>query len=330
MEYIYFEVAGLQSGHHPLEAFVATQVSEKKQLLNELHRAIEDHSPGSVTLLVRKALILAALSNDSTYELLFELHLLGLDTWASSGNKETWQSRGVEDNEYVAKANATDRLMLNGKVETRPLDDIERTLLLLSEVEQMYAKAGHRDAATMSSQVESERILGRIRSRVTLFAAKTQRDLASQTDAASRTSHGHKIFIGHGSSGAWKEIASFLEERLCMPWDEFNREPTAGVAVVDRLQQMLDEACFAFLVMTAEDVQLDGTARARQNVVHEAGLFQGRLGFRRAILLLEEGCAEFSNVLGLGQIRYPKGDILGASEEIRRVLERENILPASG
>ena len=35
------------------------------------------------------------------------------------------------------------------------------------------------------------------------------------------------------------------------------------------------------------------------NVVHEAGLFQGRLGFTRAIVLLEEGCAEFSNIQGL-------------------------------
>jgi predicted nucleotide-binding protein len=45
------------------------------------------------------------------------------------------------------------------------------------------------------------------------------------------------------------------------------------------------------------------------NVIHEVGLFQGRLGFKRAIVLLEEGCKEFSNIQGLGQIRYPKGNI---------------------
>ena len=49
----------------------------------------------------------------------------------------------------------------------------------------------------------------------------------------------------------------------------------------------------AFLVMTAEDEQPDGTLRARDNVIHEAGLFQDRLGFKRAIILLEEGCEEF-------------------------------------
>ena len=62
------------------------------------------------------------------------------------------------------------------------------------------------------------------------------------------------------------------------------------------------------------------------NVVHEAGLFQERLGFTKAIVLLEEGCEEFSNIQGLGQIRFPKGNIAAAFEEIRRVLEREDLL----
>jgi len=89
---------------------------------------------------------------------------------------------------------------------------------------------------------------------------------------------------------------------------------------------MLDAAEFAFLVMTAEDTHSDNTAHARENVVHEAGLFQGRLGFKRAIILLEQGCAEFSNIHGLTVIRFPKGDLKPAFEGIRRVLERENII----
>ena len=78
--------------------------------------------------------------------------------------------------------------------------------------------------------------------------------------------------------------------------------------------------------MTAEDEQADGKLRARENVVHEAGLFQGKLGFRKAIILREENCAEFSNIHGLTQIPFPKGNILAASEQIRDVLKREGIL----
>ena len=58
----------------------------------------------------------------------------------------------------------------------------------------------------------------------------------------------------------------------------------------------------------------------------EVGLFQGRLGLRRAIVLLKEGCSEFSNIIGLSQIRFPRGDIAARFEEIRRVLEREGLL----
>jgi hypothetical protein len=46
----------------------------------------------------------------------------------------------------------------------------------------------------------------------------------------------------------------------------------------------------------------------------------------KAIILLEEGCEEFSNIEGIGQIRYPKGNIKAAFEEIREVLQREGVL----
>ena len=89
---------------------------------------------------------------------------------------------------------------------------------------------------------------------------------------------------------------------------------------------MLDNAAIAFLIMTAEDEQSDGKLRARMNVIHEAGLFQGRLGFTRAIILLEDGCENFSNVDGLGYIKFPSGNIKACFEDIRRVLEREGLV----
>ena len=137
---------------------------------------------------------------------------------------------------------------------------------------------------------------------------------------------GTNVFIGHGRSQDWRELKDFISDKLKLPWDEFNRVPVAGVTNIARLAEMLGQACMAFLVMTAEDEQTDGTLHARENVIHEAGLFQGKLGFEKAIILLEEGCQEFSNIHGLGQIRFPKGNIKAAFENIREVLEREGIL----
>jgi predicted nucleotide-binding protein len=137
---------------------------------------------------------------------------------------------------------------------------------------------------------------------------------------------GKNIVIGHGHSHQWMLLKDFLIDRLNLPFDEFNRISTAGVATANRLEQMLDNAAFAFLVLTAEDEQADGKFQSRPNVIHEAGLFQGRLGFQRAIVMLEEGCEEFSNIHGLGQLRFPKGNIKAEFEEVRRVLEREKVI----
>jgi predicted nucleotide-binding protein len=148
----------------------------------------------------------------------------------------------------------------------------------------------------------------------------------SQRTKRTESRIGTNVFIGHGGSKLWKELKDFVHERLHLPWDEFNRVPVAGQTNIARLSEMLDAAAIAFLVMTAEDEQRDGRFHARVNVVHEAGLFQGRLGFSKAIILLEEGCEEFSNIEGLGQIRFPKGNISACFEEIRRVLEHQGLI----
>lgn len=142
--------------------------------------------------------------------------------------------------------------------------------------------------------------------------------------AAARASVG-RVFIGHGRSPLWRELKDFLQERLALSCDEFNRESVAGVAVTERLNIMLDDAVFAFLIMTAENEHADSTLHARENVVHEVGLFQGRLGLRRAIVLVEEGCQTFSNIHGLTYIGFPPGRIGACFEDIRWVLEREGI-----
>ncbi len=144
--------------------------------------------------------------------------------------------------------------------------------------------------------------------------------------SANQTPRGDKIFIGHGRSPVWRELKDFMAERLRLPWDEYNREPCAGIFTPERVRTMLDQASFAFLIMTAEDQQPDGAFRARENEVYEAGLFQGRLGFRRAIILLEEDCTPLSNILGLTVITFSKGRISAAFEDVRRTLEREGVL----
>lgn len=137
---------------------------------------------------------------------------------------------------------------------------------------------------------------------------------------------GSTIFIGHGgASSEYLRLGVWLTD-LGLEWEVFDRKATAGVSTKERLAEMLDNAQLALLLMTPEDENALGEMQARANVIHEVGLFQGRLGFTKAIVLLEEGCAAFSNIEGLGQIRYPKGNVKAAFEEIRQVLLRERII----
>ncbi len=97
----------------------------------------------------------------------------------------------------------------------------------------------------------------------------------------------------------------------------------AGHTIRDILEEMLKSSSFAVLVMTGEDEGSDGERRARQNVIHELGLFQGRLGFARAIVLLEDGTEEFSNLHGIQQIRFGRGNIKETFGEVVATLRRE-------
>lgn len=136
----------------------------------------------------------------------------------------------------------------------------------------------------------------------------------------------NRIFIGHGHSPAWRELERLLTQELKLSVVEFNVDPTAGLTTVERLKDMLAQATFAFIVMTAEDMRGDGKAHARENVIHEVGLFQAGLGFGRAIILKECGCEDFSNIHGLTYVEFPAGKLLRAKGEIVRTLEREGIL----
>jgi predicted nucleotide-binding protein with TIR-like domain len=77
---------------------------------------------------------------------------------------------------------------------------------------------------------------------------------------------------------------------------------------------------------TGEDETASGSVRARQNVVHEIGLFQSRLGFNKAILLKQLGVEDFTNVDGLQYISFAEDRIEQAFPELIRALKREGLL----
>lgn len=99
--------------------------------------------------------------------------------------------------------------------------------------------------------------------------------------------------------------------------------PRAGLSVKEILEDMQSKSNFAVLVMTGEDTYNDGTLHTRENVIHEIGLFQGSLGFKKAIILKENNVEEFSNISGINQIRFEKGSINTTYGDVLATIKRE-------
>lgn len=131
------------------------------------------------------------------------------------------------------------------------------------------------------------------------------------------------IFIGHGRSPAWRDLKDHLTDKHDYKIEAYETGARAGHTIRDILDDMATKSSFAILVMTGEDEGADGTLKARPNVVHEVGLFQGRLGFSRAIVLLEEGTEEFSNLYGIQQLRFAKNNIKEVFGDVLATLKRE-------
>lgn len=134
------------------------------------------------------------------------------------------------------------------------------------------------------------------------------------------------VFIGHGRSKLWARLQLIIENDLGLKTVSYESEARANLSIVEILKKMLGQATFAVLLLTGEDETAEGGKRARQNVIHEAGLFQGLLGFEKVVILKQEGVEEFSNIAGLQYISFTGENIEHTFYELKRVFSREGLL----
>ncbi|HEX9510677.1 MAG TPA: nucleotide-binding protein [Puia sp.] len=131
------------------------------------------------------------------------------------------------------------------------------------------------------------------------------------------------IFIGHGRSRQWRDLKDHLTDQHHYKIEAYETGIRTGQSILTILDEMASKSSLAILIMTGEDRDEDGVLKARPNVIHETGLFHGRLGFNKTIILLEEGTEEFSNISGIQQIRYSRGNIKETFGDVLAVLKRE-------
>jgi predicted nucleotide-binding protein len=143
----------------------------------------------------------------------------------------------------------------------------------------------------------------------------------SQSPLASATGTPQRIFVSHGSAPDWREVQLFIERDVELETLELAQQPNRGRTVLQKLAEESGQCSFAVIVMTGDDAVPDDAPRARENVIHEIGYFQGRYGLDRVALLYEEGTNIPSNIHGLVYIAFPKGLISASFGTLQRELK---------
>lgn len=146
---------------------------------------------------------------------------------------------------------------------------------------------------------------------------------------SSRSESGRKTaFISHGSSLLYLRLKDFVSDRLLLEPSFFEKDVHLTEGNFDIFESYANRSDVAFVLLTQDDKTATGDLRPRQNVIHELGFLQGRLGREKVIVLRQDGVEELSNLAGVQEVRFPANNIDAAYEQIRRYLEKMGVVSA--
>lgn len=131
----------------------------------------------------------------------------------------------------------------------------------------------------------------------------------------------NRIFISHGRSEQWRQLQSYIEKDLEHNTLELAQEANLGRTILQKLYEESEKCSIAVIVMTGDDITENGEIRARENVMHEIGFFQGFYGLNNVVLLHESGVNIPSNIHGLVYIPFPKDTIEATFGALHRELK---------
>jgi predicted nucleotide-binding protein len=130
-----------------------------------------------------------------------------------------------------------------------------------------------------------------------------------------------RVFISHGRSADWREVQAYVEKDVALPTLELAQEPSAGQTIIEKLENNASSCDSAVIVMTGDDIDANGQARARENVMHEIGFFQAKYGRSRVCLLHEEAVSIPTNLSGVVYVPFPEGNIAASFGVLNRELK---------
>jgi predicted nucleotide-binding protein len=96
------------------------------------------------------------------------------------------------------------------------------------------------------------------------------------------------VFIIHGHDDAMKKAVQLFLTRANLKDIVLHEQPDKNRTVIEKLIEEGNSAAYVIALLSPDDIQKDGTVRARQNVVLEIGYFIGKLG-REKVRILRKG-----------------------------------------
>lgn len=131
---------------------------------------------------------------------------------------------------------------------------------------------------------------------------------------------GQRVFISHGRAPDWREVQAYVEKVIGLSTLELAQEANLGRTILGKLAEASEQCDSAVIVMTGDDHGTGGEVKARENVIHEIGFFQGKYGLDRVCLLYEEGVSIPSNIHGLVYAAFPRGVVSASFGVLTREL----------
>ncbi|MDP9072234.1 MAG: nucleotide-binding protein [Actinomycetota bacterium] len=111
------------------------------------------------------------------------------------------------------------------------------------------------------------------------------------------------VFLSHRGGVGGPALEEGLERRG-FAVKTFQRSGNRQDATRSLLESLVQGRDFAVVVHQADDEGAHGRGRAREHVLHEVGLSQGRLGLDRAVIVRQEPCEPFAEAHAVVELAF--------------------------
>jgi sugar/nucleoside kinase (ribokinase family) len=135
-----------------------------------------------------------------------------------------------------------------------------------------------------------------------------------------------RVFLVHEGKRDWRVVRNFIVSKCKLEVFELSLADINENTLAEIMEEQLPRCSFGVCVLSPRTPPAGAAADADQDLVHQAGILQGRYGFKRVAILAEQGCQTFSNIAGLIHLNFPPGQVETTFFELERMFQREGLI----